>query len=250
MKLLYHTGKNFGDALNPYIFNHYLGGLIDDNDDVVLLGIGSILGLRKLKEHQKCIVFSSGFAEGMPSTYGTKPDINSQYEVICVRGPLTAKSLGIDEHKAVADGAILLADIPLFNAKEEKKFACSFMPHIGSEKFYNYKDLCVANGIHYISPQDDVEQVVKQIKQSECIITEAMHGAIVADTFRVPWCPVKFYDTINEFKWHDWMLSLNIKPVPFIYIKGLFNHNIFREIFKNKFKNRFLNLLIPSSFYC
>jgi hypothetical protein len=35
MKLTFHEGKNFGDALNPLIFHHFLGETFFDNDPSV-----------------------------------------------------------------------------------------------------------------------------------------------------------------------------------------------------------------------
>lgn len=63
-------------------------------------------------------------------------------------------------------------------------------------------------GINYLSP--DVTQVdfIKQVSQSKLVITEAMHGAILADTMRVPWLPIQIYEH-NRFKWEDWFQSIN-----------------------------------------
>jgi succinoglycan biosynthesis protein ExoV len=41
-----------------------------------------------------------------------------------------------------------------------------------------------------------------------------MHGAIIADTLRTPWIPVKCYSNILEFKWQDWCGSLNMRYEP------------------------------------
>jgi succinoglycan biosynthesis protein ExoV len=37
-----------------------------------------------------------------------------------------------------------------------------------------------------------------------------MHGAILADTLRVPWIPVITSPIINVFKWRDWTMSLGL----------------------------------------
>jgi len=46
MKLRYHLGKNFGDALNPMVFEKFLPGYFDDNGEKLFVGIGSILGFK------------------------------------------------------------------------------------------------------------------------------------------------------------------------------------------------------------
>ena len=235
MKLEYFTGKNFGDALNPYIFQHFLPDFFNDDPQQTFFGIGSILGFGLAKDVKQKIIFSSGYA------YGDIPEIDSSYDFICVRGPLTAKTLGLPEDTAVADGAILLQymDIP----KPEKQYKFSFMPHWGSEQKYSkWPEVCAAAGIHYISPMQDKDFVLQEILKSEVIIAEAMHAAIVADTLGVPWIPVKAYPTINEFKWNDWASSLNLK-FEFSNLSSLYENN---EFMFEKLKER-TNSAIPKS---
>lgn len=230
MKLQYFTGKNFGDALNPYIFQHFLPDFFDDDDSVSFFGIGSILGFEMAQDAKRKIVFSSGFA------YGEKPQIDDSYDIVCVRGPKTAEALGISSEYAIADGAILLQfmDIP----KPKKCYKYSFIPHWGSEQKYSkWPELCAAAGIHYISPMADKDFVLQEILKTEIVIAEAMHGAIVADSLGVPWIPAKAYPTINEFKWNDWAQSLNM-TFDFQTIPSMYEHNEFmqkklRELSKN-----------------
>lgn len=240
MKLEYFTGKNFGDALNPYIFKHFLPDFFNDDPQQTFFGIGSILGFGLAKDVKQKIIFSSGYA------YGDIPEIDSTYDFICVRGPLTAKALGLPEDAAVADGAILLQymDIP----KPEKQYKFSFMPHWGSEQKYSkWPEVCAAAGIHYISPMQDKDFVLQEILKSEVIIAEAMHAAIVADTLGVPWIPVKAYPTINEFKWNDWASSLNLK-FEFSNLSSLYENNEFMfEKLKERTNNAIPKFLIKGT---
>jgi len=240
MKLEYFTGKNFGDALNPYIFQHFLPNFFDNDPEETFFGIGSILGFGLAKNVKRKIIFSSGYA------YGEIPEIDSSYDFVCVRGPLTAKALGLAPDKAVADGAILLQfmDIP----KPEKQYKFSFMPHWGSEQKYSkWPEVCATAGIHYISPMQDKDFVLQEILKSEVIIAEAMHAAIVADTLGVPWIPVKAYPTINEFKWNDWAGSLNLE-FSFSSLPSLYENNEFMyEKLNEKTKNIFPKAIIKGT---
>ena len=236
MRLLYHKGKNFGDELNPYLFNHLLPSFFDDDSSEVFLGIGSILGLKKPANDKQIVhVFSSGCGGQFSGTYGDVPTDLSQYRIHCVRGPKTASLLGIQPELAIADAAILT---PLVFPKEQLKKSpthhISFIPHIGSLSFNeNLSQTLNKAGIHCIDPRAGVEQVISEIVNSKLIITEAMHGAILADSYRIPWIPVKCYQTINEFKWNDYCLSMGLKYSPVI-LPGIFSKPYLKLVLKQK----------------
>ena len=208
MRLQYYKKPNFGDALNPIVFNKMLPNFFNDDPEYDFFGIGSIIGLPIVRRANKKIIFSSGFA------YGELPKLDDSYDIICVRGPLSAKALNIDKKLAIADGALLLREFQY--EKVEKEYDFSFMPHRSSEHRYPWDKICKEAGIHFVSTAADPEFVIQEILKSKCVIAEAMHYAIVADTLRVPWIPVKAYSTINDFKWQDWSTSLNMDydPIP------------------------------------
>ena len=233
MQLQYHRGKNFGDQLNPFIFHYYLPGYFEENKgEEHFLGIGSILGFSN-KYSGKKIIFSSGFGDGAKSTYGYLPEDWSDFDVISVRGPLTAQLIGLSEDQWVTDGAILLAGMPLVVHRKKKRI--SFMPHHGSEEFYDHQKLCDELDLQYISPRDPVEVVLEKIYNSEFVITEAMHGAIVADTLRVPWIPYVGFGTINSFKWRDWCSSMEMPYSPY-FLKPFYSDEKLGELIELKWK--------------
>ena len=203
----YQEQPNFGDALNPLIFNTLLPGFFDDDPAVEFSGIGSIIGLEMSPHAKRRIIFSSGFA------YGTLPQIDNTFEIACVRGPLTARALNLDPSLGIVDGAALLRELSF--TKGDKKHKFSFMPHWESELKYPWKLLCDKAGIHYLSPVADPMKTIDDIIHSEVVLAEAMHAAIVADTLRTPWIPVKAYRGINDFKWNDWTQSLGLPYKPF-----------------------------------
>jgi succinoglycan biosynthesis protein ExoV len=238
MKLTYHEGKNFGDALNPFIFHHFLGADFFDNDtSIQFIGIGSILGLKKMPG--KKIVFSSGYAAGDDSAYGKAPIINDDYEIICVRGPKTASILKLSPEKAIVDGAVLLPNF-YWPESKNKKYKCSLILHHKSLEFYSgWKSVCDLAGIHLIDVREDTMKVIAEIVASELVLCEAMHGAIVADAYRVPWVPVNFYPHINFFKWQDWCESLEMKYNPTNCYHYLHDLDFFATVIQNKTKAPF-----------
>lgn len=226
MILNYFQSNNFGDALNPYIFNHFLPNFFDSDASKSFVGIGSILGLDHVREAKKKVVFSSGYA------YGTPPIIDKSFDIFCVRGPLTCEILKINKSLAICDGAILLKYME--NENVSKKYKFSFMPHWESFLKYDWRTICSLSDIQFIDPTDNIHAIIKLIKQSEVVIAEAMHAAIVADTLNVPWIPVKAYGGINNFKWQDWTKSLSMDYKP-IKISPLYNNTDFtRRVVKEK----------------
>jgi succinoglycan biosynthesis protein ExoV len=104
---------------------------------------------------------------------------------------------------------------------QDRKHDIAFMPHHRSAGGGFWRKACDALGIHYIDPRGfDIERVVRDVSASRLMIAEAMHGAIVADAFRVPWIAVSSVGETNDFKWQDWCgsLGLNYAPVHFMPI--------------------------------
>jgi succinoglycan biosynthesis protein ExoV len=224
MRLGYAKVQNFGDALNPYIFNHFLADFFDDDTSEVLIGIGSILGFEKFDDARRKIVFSSGYAPG----YADPPTIDQTYDVFCVRGPLTARELNLNPDLAVTDGAGLLRFMDYDPVETAHQY--TYIPHKSTEKLYDWPRVCRETGINYLSPESGVEHVLEEIRRSEVVLAEAMHAAIVADTFRIPWVPVVTNDRINEFKWRDWTASLDMdydpQRIPSIYQRSHIENGI------------------------
>jgi succinoglycan biosynthesis protein ExoV len=197
-------GGNFGDDLNeflwPKLFPKPLESYFDE--DTLFIGIGTRLRPHKIPDGKKKIIFGAGYG------YASEPPkIDSTWYIKCVRGPLTAKALGIDKKLAVTDSAILARDLirPL---PQTNKLA--FIPHHLTLSEDNWSNICNELGIMFINPKEDPVEVIQQISSCKLLITESLHGAIMADTYRVPWIPVATRKSFSHFKWNDWALSLKV----------------------------------------
>ena len=207
MKILTWKTSNFGDRLNDWIWKQYIPDLIDDNEQDLLVGIGSLLNHRLPKMPKKNI-FGSGIGHGGPAI----PD--DSWHVHWVRGPLTAKALELDDKAVIADAAVLIRD--LVRIEQKKEYAVSFICHCsacipGTREFLI--ELCRESNIHFIDPNWPMERVIEDINKSERLLTEALHGSITADALRVPWYPLSRRGILDT-KWHDWMLSMNMEYRP------------------------------------
>ncbi|GIZ52847.1 polysaccharide pyruvyl transferase family protein [Noviherbaspirillum aridicola] len=207
MKLFYYKDRrgNFGDDLNPWIWNALAPELFDDDDSTVLVGIGTLINSKAPARPRK-VVFGSGVG------YHRPPRIDHKWKFYCVRGPRSAQCLGLDRSMAISDPAVLLTRMPI-PAPTPGAFV-SYMPHHASLRHADWRGLCEKAGLRYLDPADDVAQTVARIRQSRLVIAEAMHAAIVADAFRVPWIAVSCYDHILDFKWSDWCESLGMSYRP------------------------------------
>ena len=219
MKAYYqHLLNNFGDELNSWLWPHLLNDIVDvkspydknnENDEkqnLIFVGIGTLL-CNSLPKKPLKIIFGTG------AGYGERPVVDESWKIYCVRGPLTAQLLGIQPNLAITDPAVLvrMVDLP----KPTQKVPVSFIPHISSNRAVDWRTLCNSLNICYIDPTSSIEKVLNEIGKSELIITEAMHGAILADALRIPWIPIHLSGVINSFKWQDWSQSMNVPYQPF-----------------------------------
>lgn len=205
MKLFYYQGNNFGDKLNPLIWNALIPDVLDDDDSTVLVGIGTLINSNAPALPRK-VVFGAG------AGYMSPARIDDSWDFYCVRGPLTAKTLGLDPRLAITDPALLLTQV--VTAPVTPRGDVCFMPHHTSTEHADWGAICAKAGITYLDPAADMHDVLTKIRGARLVIAEAMHGAIVADAFRVPWVPVQCYDHILGFKWEDWCQSMSMSYHP------------------------------------
>jgi succinoglycan biosynthesis protein ExoV len=210
MRIFYykdHIG-NFGDDLNEWLWKEVEPGLPDDADDgKLLVGIGTIIGLPLPPGNWRKLVVGSGIG------YLNVPKLDDSWEFLAVRGPLTAKALGLPPEAAVTDGAALLRTLPRYAKNEKTRKGVIFMPHLSSMGS-NWEKVCEKAGIEYVSPQQDSKLILEKIQSAELVLADAMHAAITADALRVPWVPLAISNNINTFKWVDWCLSLKLPYKP------------------------------------
>jgi succinoglycan biosynthesis protein ExoV len=212
MRLYYYkdgNNVNFGDDLNVWLWPRIAPDLLDSNDDCYFVGIGTLINDFAdiaLRHELPKFVFSSGvgYGRGLPNRA-------NHWNFYAVRGPLSAERLGLAPSKGIIDGAVLVRRV--YRPLRKKVFRYSYMPHHrqaeGGGK--SWEAVCQRLGFGFIDPRASVEGVLDAIAETEVLITEAMHGAIVADAFRVPWIPVKTVPWLLDFKWHDWCASVGLE---------------------------------------
>jgi succinoglycan biosynthesis protein ExoV len=218
---------NFGDALNPWLWEKLCPEACDRRKDILFLGIGTVLSPRVPATPIK-VVFGSGCGAGQP------PRLDDRWRIFCVRGPLTAQKLNLDLNCALTDPAVLARRFCSTPAK--KIHPVSLMLHHQSMFEADWRALGERAGFHCIDPRDRVDKVLAEISQTGLLLTEALHGAIMADALRVPWIPLRLYDRFSEFKWRDWTqsmrLPLNVFAIPPVYDRKFMSRKGLTHAFK------------------
>jgi len=212
MKIFYYKDPagNFGDDLNEWIWDALAPGIWNDAASTHFSGIGTIIG-PTMPSAKSWVVFSSG------AGYGPAPDGfgGTGWDLVCVRGPLTAKVLGLDERLAVSDGAMLLSQVPGYAPlPDSERHGVVFMPHHHALDAGTWKDVCARADIEYLDPRAESRATLERIRSARLVIADAMHAAIAADALRVPWIPVTTSREISTFKWMDWTLSIDMPYEP------------------------------------
>ncbi len=235
MQLIYHRGQNFGDTLNKYVFEGLYPGCWN-NDEIEFWGIGSILGLKKPQaETKKIFVFSSGYAPEMPGTYGAPPDLSdSRFDVRAVRGPISSSYLPRNKQtKQFGDAGLLISEVV---SPATVRSGVGLMPHISTERrFPGIKHLCEELNIQYLSPSIEGNIGAKKISSLDLLISEAMHGAIVADAYDIPRINVTFSRDINLHKWQDYHRGLHADSPDFHHIRpSMFQNDALDKLLQSK----------------
>jgi succinoglycan biosynthesis protein ExoV len=211
LKLFYFRGEhgvgNFGDELNQYIWPRLLSGAFDEDDGTQFVGIGTLLNDR-LPDAARTVVFGAGVG------YYGPPRRSDEWTIYCVRGPLSARALNVLPETAVTDPAALILRIPR-RQPAGPRWTYAFMPH-WQNQLGAWQRVCADVGIGFIDPRWRPEQVLDALHRTDLLVTEAMHGAIVADALRIPWVPVRTNEAIKSFKWEDWCQSMALEYRPHV----------------------------------
>jgi succinoglycan biosynthesis protein ExoV len=200
--------RNFGDDINPWFLPQLFRAEIIESARICLVGIGTILNdhnAAQIAHFDRKVVFSSGVGYG-----DVRASYDSTWDFVCVRGPRSAELLGLAPEIGICDGAILLGELYPAKPPSERE-GIVFIPHVRTGLLcgIGLRRICRDLSIGYLVPDAPFESFIETIRSARLVITEAMHGAIVADTLRTPWIPIEFLYH-HKFKWQDWFDSIEL----------------------------------------
>jgi succinoglycan biosynthesis protein ExoV len=211
MKLYYYPvpNGNFGDYLNEVLWQHYLPEGFDEDARTLFVGIGTLLN-DYVPAAERVIVFGAGVGYGKGL-----PNITDHWRIYCVRGPLSAEKLRLPASLALTDPAVLMPQVsPL--PEKSRRYRFSYIPHVHCAEIgmESWREVCAELDFGLIDPRWPVARVLSSLAETECVIAEAMHGAILADAYGIPWIPVISNRMILPFKWQDWCASMGLTYSP------------------------------------
>lgn len=213
---------NFGDALNPVIFDRLAG--IDIREAPVdfarIMGIGS-LGDNLLVDakdgafnENPIALFSTGigFEEGR---FPHNPNIvlperlRRNVKCYALRGKLTdarlSKMLGRPTGAVLGDGGLLVRYL-VDADKLEKKYDLGIVPHYADSGNAIFSAIArrVPNS-RILDPTRTVDGFLKDLCACKAVISTAMHPLIACDALRIPnqWVRIS-EETTSRYKFHDY----------------------------------------------
>ncbi|MEJ0020833.1 MAG: polysaccharide pyruvyl transferase family protein [Acetobacteraceae bacterium] len=200
--------RNFGDELNALLWPVLLPDFFDDDPGALFLGIGSVLDARHDQAVRK-VVAGAGYGGYQPP-----PVLDARWTIHWVRGPCTARRLGLPEACGLGDPAMLLPlprpeGLPLPSGEGGR--AVGLMPHFESLHLGAWREAAAAAGMTLLDPRGDPAAILAAITGCRLLLTEAMHGAIVADALRVPWIALRPLAAVHRPKWQDWAAALGLE---------------------------------------
>ncbi|MGI9132994.1 MAG: hypothetical protein ACR2I0_03480, partial [Rhodoferax sp.] len=64
-------------------------------------------------------------------------------------------------------------------------------------------------GMVAINPRLPPVEVIGQLRGCSRVMAESLHGAICADALAIPWAPCVLAHRFNDFKWRDWLATID-----------------------------------------
>lgn len=229
---MYHAQvPNMGDLLNVLLMEEYFKIPMVRKTPLTaeLSGIGSGLGQftlsqdnRLLSYVEKLIAISSTVVHIWGTGFIEDKHWNKFYRknmvFDAVRGELSKQKiellLGKSIDAVLGDGGILAPELVKKNIEKQKKYNVGIIPHYKEQEhpiFGKFQDKFSDSKL--IDVRDEPHKVLREIAQSEFIISSSLHGLIVADAFHVPNHHIVATDNLlgDGFKFDDYYSSLGLQ---------------------------------------
>jgi pyruvyltransferase len=200
LPLWWHVGRpNFGDDINPTFFGMVSGQctrFASDRRRPHLLGAGSILE----RATPMSIVCGSGLLQ--PPRCRIRPEPT----LVAVRGERSLAAFAPRSDVFLGDPVVL---VDAWVARGEVRHRFGLVPHVRSASRWRQLN---TRGLHLIDPGLPPWQVVEEIGACETVLSQSLHGLIVADALGVPnvWIAPSRDMVGDRFKFDDYFSTLDV----------------------------------------
>ena len=207
IKSYWHTGdgNNFGDILGPTILHNLTGQKVAPSlDEGSIISIGSVVNLN----YPRSVKFwGSGIISQEVKLFSPE-----KHEYLAVRGPKTRErilSAGIECPETYGDPALLM---PLMFDKEQflqdDKNKIGLLPHWVDANIFSDQEQEFPDS-KLIDIRSDADSVIREVLNSEIVITSTLHGLILCESYGVPCVYVKVGEKVmgGTFKYEDYFNS-------------------------------------------
>ncbi len=198
---------NVGDDLNDVLWPRLLRSNRETGNGTVFIGIGSILDDR-FDQYERKIVAGAG-----ARSFESSSSLDQSWQVLFVRGPLTARALKIPPEAVLSDPALLVPRV-LNISTPPSRTEVGVVPYYASDQSA-WQAVCKSLGYECISPHLSPVEFLDRLSLCKIVFAEAMHGAILADALSIPWRPLQSHNSQAEgathaFKWMDFCASVGV----------------------------------------
>lgn len=211
MQYCHIAGGNFGDDLNTLIWPRLFPDLARLSGQVLFYGVGTLLDGRHDKAVKK-VVLGTGVGEADAA----RADPNWDFR--WVRGPQSARVFNLSSELALGDSSLLWHEL---EPQASGTGPIGLIPHYATWDSYDWTSLASDAGMLAINPRQSPTQVITQIRACSRILSESLHGAICADAMGVPWAACVLAHRFNDFKWKDWMATVQRPFSPLVMDRPL-----------------------------
>ncbi len=200
LPLWWHVGRpNFGDDINPTFFGRLAGRctrFASDRQQPHLLGAGSILE----RATPMSIVCGSGLLQ--PHHGRRLP----QTTLVAVRGEHSRAAFAPRGDVFLGDPVVL---VDAWATRGEILHRFGLVPHVRSVPRWRRLN---TRGLHLIDPGLPPWQVIAEIAACETVLSQSLHGLIVADALGVPnvWIAPSSDMVGDQFKFRDYFSTLDL----------------------------------------
>lgn len=205
------AGGNFGDDLNTLIWPRLFPDLAQLAGRVLFYGVGTLLDGRHDRAVKK-VVLGTGVGEA----HAALKDPNWDFR--WVRGPHSAREFNLSQEFALGDSSLLW---PELDRKAEGCGPIGLVPHYATWNSYDWASVAANAGMRAIDPRQSPSTVIAQMRSCSRILSESLHGAICADTMSIPWAPCILAHRFNDFKWKDWLATVQRPFSPLVMDRPL-----------------------------